>query len=312
MTTSAAKRKRSRAASRHLARAMLSWAALAGAPLFLTAHGAGAQDHHPMRFDRIAIEDGLAQSHVLAIWQDSTGHMWFGTENGLDRYDGYEINHYRHERGNAETLASDFIYDIGEDGNGNLWIATNGGGLARIERGTLRIRSYRHDPADDSSIGSDIVRTLVLDADGTIWAGTRGAGLDHFDPATGRAEHFRLEGDSQTANEIQVLHEDSAGTLWVGSDLGLTRFSKHTGEAVRFSHDANDPASLSDSRVRTIFEDGRGRFWVGRLYAQQGQPVDRERGEFEAFPARPCRARRRSRRSSHGRSRTGTKDSGSG
>src|SRR5262245_63622792 len=123
MTTCAAEqRPRSRAASRDPMRAMLGWAVLAGAALLLTARDAGAQDHHPMRVGRIAIEDGLSQSHVLAIWQDSSGHMWFGTEDGLDSYDGYEFSHYRHERGNPETLGSDFIYDIDEDASGNLWI----------------------------------------------------------------------------------------------------------------------------------------------------------------------------------------------
>jgi ligand-binding sensor domain-containing protein len=261
MTTSAAEG-RIGTASRRLARAVLGWAALMGAPLLLTAQGAGAQEHHPMRFGQIAIEDGLSQSHVLAIWQDSTGLMWFGTENGLDSYDGYELRHYRHERGNPETLASDFINAIAEDADGNLWIATDGGGLARIERGTRRIRSYRHDPADLGSLGSDIVRSVVVDADGTLWVGTRGAGLDHFDPKTGRATHFRFDGVEQTANEIHVLTEGSAGTLWIGSDRGLTRFSKDTGEAASFAHDADDSTSLSDSRVRSIFEDSRGRLWV--------------------------------------------------
>jgi ligand-binding sensor domain-containing protein len=120
MMTFAAERKRSRAAARGLGRVLTAWAVLGGAPLLLMVHGAAAQDHHPMRFDRIAIEDGLSQSHVLAIWQDSTGHMWFGTENGLDSYDGYEFRHYRHERGKPETLGSDYIYDITEDADGNL------------------------------------------------------------------------------------------------------------------------------------------------------------------------------------------------
>src|ERR1700741_1740079 len=125
MTTSPAQCKRARTASRSLGRVLTAWAVLAGAPLLMAVHDAAAQDHHPMRFGRLEIENGLSQSHVLAIWQDSTGHMWFGTENGLDSYDGYEFLHHRHERGNPETLGSDYIYDIAEDTDGNLWIATN-------------------------------------------------------------------------------------------------------------------------------------------------------------------------------------------
>ena len=88
--------------------------ALAGAA------SASPADYHPMRFDRLSLDDGLSQSNVLTIWQDSAGLMWFGTENGLNSYNGYEFEHYNRERGNPDALASDFIYDLAEDKDGNL------------------------------------------------------------------------------------------------------------------------------------------------------------------------------------------------
>ena len=71
-----------------------------------------------MRFERLSVNDGLSQSHVMAIVQDQTGFMWFATENGLDRYDGFTFRHYRRERGNPETLSSDFTMglSISDDG----------------------------------------------------------------------------------------------------------------------------------------------------------------------------------------------------
>ena len=95
---------------------------------------------HPMRFDRLSLDDGLSQSTVISILQDSRGLMWFGTENGLNSYNGYEFEQFLRERGNPQALSNDFIYDVEEDSDGNLWIATNGGGLARMDGKTRKNR----------------------------------------------------------------------------------------------------------------------------------------------------------------------------
>ena len=87
-----------------------------------------------MRFDRITLDDGLSQSNVFSILQDSQGLMWFGTENGLNNYNGYEFEVFKRERGNPAALSSDYIFDIIEDTRGDLWIASNGGGP--VENGT--------------------------------------------------------------------------------------------------------------------------------------------------------------------------------
>ncbi len=246
---------------------------------------AAAQSYHPMRFEHITLDDGLSQSNVLSILQDSDGRMWFGTENGLNSYDGYEFRHYRHERGNPSTLGSDFVFDIREDRDGNLWVATNGGGLARLEAGSRNVTSFRHDPADRTSISSNIVRRILIDTDGTIWLGTRGDGLDHFDPETGEATHVRFQTGgsiSQSANEIYALFKDSKGALWVGSNDGLMHLDIETGALHHFDHDADDPSALGDPRVRAIFEDSQSRIWVG-TYGGGLYLLDRETQSFTAF-----------------------------
>jgi len=174
--------------------------------------GAGAADHHPMRFGHVTLDDGLSQSNVLAILQDSQGLMWFGTENGLNRYNGYEIETFKRERGNPLALGSDFIYDLAEDADGNLWIATNGGGLAKKAPGESHFTSYRHDPADPDSIGSNVVRTLLVDERGALWLGTRGAGLDRFDPATETFTHHNFHDDgTPTRNANEITEQDPIG-----------------------------------------------------------------------------------------------------
>src|ERR1043165_10011265 len=86
----------------------------------------------PIYFEHLTMRDGLSQSTVMSILQDSQGYLGLATESGLDRYDGYSIRAYRRERGNEHGLASDFIWTIAEDAHGDLWLATRGGGGARL------------------------------------------------------------------------------------------------------------------------------------------------------------------------------------
>src|SRR5580704_13698754 len=153
----------------------------------------------PLYFEHLTMRDGLSQSTVEGILQDSRGYLWLATESGLDRYDGYSIRVYRRERGNPQALASDYVWTIAEDAHGDLWLATMGGGVARWERNRDRFQQFRHDPRKSDSLASDAVRTLLIDHDGRIWAGTLDHGLDVLDPLTGTARHFRhREGDAHS------------------------------------------------------------------------------------------------------------------
>ncbi len=107
-----------------------------------------------MYFEHLTMRDGLSQSTVMSILQDSQGYLWLATESGLDRYDGYSIHEYRRKRGDEHALASDYIWSIAEDANSDLWLATVGGGLARWDRGTDRFQHYRHNARDPRSLAS--------------------------------------------------------------------------------------------------------------------------------------------------------------
>ena len=219
----------------------------------------------PMHFDHLTLDAGLSQSNVLSILQDSDGFMWFGTENGLNKYNGYEFEYHKRERGNPDALSSDFIFDVDEDVDGNLWIATNGGGLARLNRETGKVRNFRHDPENDNSIAGNIVRRVLVDSEGIIWVGTRGAGLDRFDPRTERVSHYNFSAaEDETSNTIFALHQATAGELWIGGDHGLTRLNTETNESETFANDPGDLSSLSEHSVRAIETDAEGRLWISR------------------------------------------------
>src|ERR1700754_4843712 len=156
---------------RYFLRALVLWAALSASVSF-AASPEVVPETRPMYFEHLTMRDGLSQSTVMSVLQDSQGYLWLATESGLDRYDGYSIRAYRRERGNEHGLANDFIWTIAEDARGDLWLATYGGGVARWDRRTDTFQQFRHDPAKPDSLSSDAVRTLLIDARGRIWVGT--------------------------------------------------------------------------------------------------------------------------------------------
>ena len=259
-------------------------AAIAGLAIVFqgSAAAAGVETHHPMRFDRISLDEGLSQSNVFAVMQDSRGLMWFGTENGLNRYNGYDFTIFKRERGNPDALLNDYIFDVAEDTAGRLWIATNGGGLALLDNNDV-FTSYRHDPADDRSVSS--IRKLLVDIDGSMWLGTRGEGVDRFNPELGMATNYRF-GDvvdpSRNVNEVYALYRDGEGFLWVGTNDGLVRLDPASGTFDHYTHSEEDATSLSGHRVRAIFEDSQGELWVG-TYGAGLNRFDRESSTFEHF-----------------------------
>lgn len=216
----------------------------------------------PMLFEQLGINAGLSQSNVLAVLQDSRGLMWFGTENGLDRYDGYRFEHFKRERANPKALHNDFIFDIAEDASGDLWIATNGGGLARFDRATEQFESFLASETDENAIPSNHIRKLLIDADGMIWLATKDAGLARFNPSSKKFESVAFSQDIASVGGLYALMHDASGRLWVGGDHGLSRLDPASGELTVWQHDMAEEGSLAKGSVRDVLQDSFGTIWV--------------------------------------------------
>lgn len=219
----------------------------------------------PIRFARMSVKQGLSQSTVLCIFQDSRGFVWFCTEDGLNRHDGYSFVVYRHDPADPESLPNNFVREVAEDAEGNLWVATEGGGIARWNASTDRFQTYRHKPDDRHSLASDRVRTLRVDRSGDVWIGTRAHGVDRLDPRTGQVTHYRSDAadpDSLSDDGVSALLVDRTGVLWVGTNAGLNRLGP-SGRFRRYRADRADAGSLADDQVRSLAEDGGGTLWVG-------------------------------------------------
>jgi PAS domain S-box-containing protein len=239
---------------------------------------ARAQARSP-RFTHLTSDDGLSNNRVLRILQDDRGYMWFGTHDGLNRYDGYTIITYRHRRSDPQSLSDNTIYALYEDRAGTLWVGTTVG----LDSFTGQGEQFVHHAA----IGEQ-VRAIYEDAAGMLWIGTSASGLWSYDRATGQFFQYLpdpADPHSLSADSITSIYEDSAGTLWVGTvDGGLDALGRSTdrasggGKFAHYWHDPQDPHSLSYDYVTAIYEDHRGVLWVGT--ASQYEPQD---GGLNAF-----------------------------
>jgi signal transduction histidine kinase/CheY-like chemotaxis protein/ligand-binding sensor domain-containing protein len=231
---------------------------------------------HNIRFQRISIEDGLSQSDVYCILQDSRGFMWFGTQDGLNRYDGYNFKVYKNDPENPHSISNNYVYSIYEDQSGTLWIGTDGGGLNKFDRDKEQFLHYRNNPNNPRSLSHDYVRSIIKDQSGVLWIGTYGGGLNKLVPGAKEGSppsfiHYQTvpsDPYSLSNNYVYSIYEDRSGTLWVGTDGGLNRLVPGAKEGspptfIRYQTDPNDPHSLSNNYVYSIYEDRSGALWVG-------------------------------------------------
>ncbi len=191
-------------------------------------------------FHHLTIADGLSQNSVNAVLQDRDGFLWFGTQDGLDRYDGRGFIPHRHSA-RANSLSNNYVWALHEDRQGALWIGTFGGGLDRYDPETGDLAHHRHVANDSSSLPSDRIFSIVEDPRGTLWLGTNN-GLASFDPGTRRARRWlsatlnESEGRGHFVNALALQGE----TLWMRTDSGLTELDTRTGA---IQHHARSPFS---------------------------------------------------------------------
>lgn len=208
-------------------------------------------------FQRLAIPEDVPAHLCSAIAQDREGFLWFGTQGGLVRYDGYEMRVFRSNGSDPSTLAGNYVRVLLVASDGRLWVGSFSGGLSVFDPRTEKFTRYRHDPNERRSLAYDRVEGLAEDRGGRIWIATNG-GLDRLDPRTGFVDHFRHDGaDARSIADDRVrgLLVDRQGTLWVGSRDGLQRWRNGGFERVA--------PELRGQFVERLFEDRQGRIWIG-------------------------------------------------
>ncbi len=221
-----------------------------------------------LRFQHITSEQGLSQNTIDCIMQDSRGFMWFGTWNGLNRYDGYNFLVFKSEN-QQQGLSSNFIYSICEDSDGNIWAGTKNG-LNKINHQTNAIENFYHIRNETNSISDNSINVVFCDNQGCIWVGTAGNGLDKIkvDKENGKYAftHYRnnkSNPNSLPGNQINAVIQDKKGFLWVGTNAGLGWMNTATGKFNIFRNNPLFSNSISSNTVLSLFEDKAGIIWIG-------------------------------------------------
>ncbi|MEP7259099.1 MAG: two-component regulator propeller domain-containing protein, partial [Flavitalea sp.] len=238
-----------------------------------------------LKFNHLTTAQGLSQSNVQCVFEGSRGFMWFGTQDGLNKYDGYHMKVYKKDAANPNTISNNDVRDILEDHDGNLWIATMGGGLNKYNRDREKFTHYMADPKNPTAISNNFLMDMALDKDGRIWIGTA-KGLNIFDPKTNKFTVYlnnKNDPNSISDDGINYVFQDSRKTIWVATiGAGLEQFDPSINGFRHFKHNAKDKASISGDKVWTIFEDSRNNLWVG-TNGFGLDLLDRNTGKFRVF-----------------------------
>ena len=216
------------------------------------------------RFERLSLEEGLSQVSVADILQDKKGFLWVGTQDGLNRYDGYEFKIYKNDVDDPTSISDNWQVALYEDRAGIIWIGTLNGGLNRFDPKTERFISFRHDENDPYSISHDRILSIHESKSGVLWVGTQN-GLNKFDPATEKFTNFhhdKSNSNSLIHNRVLTIYEDQEQNLWIGTKEGLDKFDPLKNQFIHFQHDSTNPDSLSHNRVVSIYEDDMSVLWV--------------------------------------------------
>ena len=253
-------------------------------PLFVSSQ------YNYLKFDHLQTVDGLSQSNVFSILQDSRGFMWFGTRDGLNKYDGYKFTVYRNDPENKNSLSNNYVPDLLESANGDLWIATWGGGLNRFNREKGTFHYYKHNENNANSIASNFIAAIKEDSNGNLWIGTESSGVDMYDKRTGNFVHYKFnrnDPNSLSDDFVRKVYLDKEKNLWVGTvHGGVNLLNANNKTFTRFQHDSKIAASLSFNYVYDIFEDSKHRLWVG-TNGGGVDLLDRKRNTFRHYKHNP-------------------------
>ena len=248
-------------------------------------------------FNNINIEQGISQSTIEDIFQDSEGYIWLGTNDGLNRYNGYEFKNYNYEE-YQNSISHNGITDITEDKYGNIWVNTVSG-VNKINKKTEKISNYTE---INGKIKEDSTTEIIVTKDNNILVGTY-EGLNIYNAKEDRFDIILEQKDGILSSCIYSIDEDINGNIWIGTELGLNKLSKDfkvletytseseiynifcddengfvwagsdssgllkidtkTKEVTQYINDIEDENSIPANQVGAIIRDIKGNLWVG-------------------------------------------------
>ena len=208
-------------------------------------------------FKRINNENGLSQSNVTSIIKDSKGFLWIATRDGLNRYDGYDMNVYRNDINIKSSIGNNYISTVYEDKSGNIWV----GGIEGLDRYNVNKDNFVHYKLSSSTV---FVKTIMQDSKGNLWIGAK-KGLYVLNPRSGKVKSYFANPsvNSLSDNDINKIAEIEPGEIWLGTSNGLNIYNTNTATFTHYKHKETDKSSLAGNNVKGILRDRFDNIWLG-------------------------------------------------
>ncbi|MFN3873176.1 MAG: two-component regulator propeller domain-containing protein [Ignavibacterium sp.] len=246
-----------------------------------------------IKFKHIGSDEGLSQNFISCILQDKKGFMWFGTKDGLNRYDGYSFVVYQHDSFDSTSISSSYITTLLEDSRGFIWVGTLNGGLNCFDRKTETFTHINYSSDLLKNFADFEIKSIAEDKDGSIWIAIRGFGLVRLvvknqSPLEVSEQPVILKSDNKNTpyfNIITCIKFDSKNILWIGTENGLIKYNPVDNNLIRYevkTKNSKAPASLYDKNVGAIYESTNGNFWLGTLSGLV--KFDRTNGSYRLYP----------------------------
>ena len=220
-------------------------------------------------FSQLSLEDGLSQSTVTTIFQDSKGLIWLGTRDGLNRYNGYQITTFKNDPLEQLSISGNKITSVVEDLEGYLWIGTDGDGLNRFDPNLEQFRQYRHDPSNPTSLQSNTIHALMVDDLGNIWIGSD-KGIERVKVGEGERVSFVEVFETQPHTQgkpVKVIFQARDGLIWFGTTETVSSFDPDTSSTRSFRLLTDISATVSGENlpvsINDIVDDESGNIWIG-------------------------------------------------
>ncbi|MCW3090565.1 MAG: response regulator receiver protein [Ferruginibacter sp.] len=215
-----------------------------------------AQGGNP-KFTHLTTADGLSQSSVFAILKDYKGFMWFGTDEGLNKFDGYKFTVYKHDPEKRGSIIHNTVHGLLEDDSKNLWVVSADG----VDRFDRINENFKHYTCNEKVI----FRNIFQDSKKRFWLTSNG-GFCLFDAAKSTFQFFKNnahDSNSLRQNYVYQIAEDNNGDLLIATRYGLTRFNPETKKSEYYVNDPANRKSIGAGYIKAVYKDGKGNIWIG-------------------------------------------------
>ncbi|WP_139958296.1 hybrid sensor histidine kinase/response regulator transcription factor [Flavicella sediminum] len=240
-------------------------------------------------FHKTAIPNTLSGNTIKALSVSANGDLWVGTALGGISYLPYFGEHFINYNTKNSLLQHNEIYDIFQTKEDGIWVATNGGGLSKINTKNNTFTNYLYNSNHRQSIATNALYTVYEDRDGILWIGTYGTGVGYN---TSKKRDFKVikhqthDSNSIIESRVRSVYLDSNEQLWFGTLGGISVYNPKTKTYNSYTHQQQNNNSLSFNTVTTIIEDYKGRMWFG-TYSGGLNLLDKKKASFKQYKHKP-------------------------